>query len=61
MGSDVVGSQWRRNFHVPVLAILQVIFIILFSQLVVYDPNTVVGHGPGANEKALDAISQYPS
>ena len=52
---------WRRTFHLPVLAILQIVFIILFSQLVVYDPETVVGHEADANTKALEAIAAYPS
>ena len=53
--------EWRRNFHLPVLAVLQIVFIILFSQLVVYDPETVVGHEADANNKALEAIAAYPS
>ena len=37
--------QWRRALHIPVLIILQILFIILFGIFVVYDPETV-GYDP---------------
>jgi len=39
MKNDVY--QWRRALHVPVLIVLQVLFIILFAIFVVYDPESV--------------------
>ena len=33
---------WRRVAHIPLIIILQVIFIILFAQFVVYDEHSAV-------------------
>jgi len=34
--------SWRRVAHIPLIIILQVIFIILFAQFVVYDEHTAI-------------------
>ena len=34
--------KWRRVAHIPLIIILQVVFIILFAQFVVYDEHSVI-------------------
>ena len=33
---------WRRVAHIPLIIVLQVVFIILFAQFVVYDEHSAV-------------------
>ena len=35
--------QWRRALHIPLLVILQILFIILFACFVDYDPQSALG------------------
>ena len=35
--------QWRRALHIPLLVILQILFIILFACFVDYDPQSAIG------------------
>ena len=35
----VFSKQWMKYFHVHVLIFLQILFIILFSQFVIYNPH----------------------
>lgn len=58
--------RWRRAGHVPVLILLQVFFIILFSQFVIYDPRSAApGHtehdSKEASEEAKSILASYPS
>ena len=53
-------TDWRRVAHIPVLVTLQVIFIILFSQFVIYDPETAE-HTKKSKEKATEEMVLYPS
>ena len=34
--------QWRRVAHIPLIIILQIIFIVLFAKFVVYDEHSAV-------------------
>ena len=34
--------KWRRMGHIPMLIILQIVFIILFAQFVVYDEHSAI-------------------
>ena len=38
-------KHFMRFGHIPLLILLQVIFIILFATFVVYDPKSVQPHG----------------
>lgn len=35
--------QWRRALHIPLLVILQIVFIVLFAVFVEYDPQSALG------------------
>ena len=35
-------NHWKRVAHIPLIIILQIIFIILFAQFVVYDEHTAI-------------------
>ena len=35
--------QWRRALHIPLLVILQILFIVLFACFVEYDPKSALG------------------
>ena len=50
--------QWRRALHIPVLIVLQVIFIILFGIFVVYDPKSA---GLKDSSEDSSAYVGYPS
>ena len=49
----------RQFGHVPVMIILQIIFIILFAIFVVYKPNNVA-YGPDSLKKAKYMMEDYP-
>ena len=34
--------KWRRTAHIPLIIVLQIIFIILFAKFVVYDEHTAI-------------------
>ena len=57
--------QWRRAFHIPTLIVLQIVFVILFAQFVVYDPVSSIGRANAnvdkVNDEAKDKIAIYPS
>jgi hypothetical protein len=56
------GSKidWRRVGHIPVLIILQVIFIILFAKFVVYNPDNAYSTDSSYPE-AIESLGVYPS
>jgi len=57
-------SKWRKIGHIPVLIILQIVFIILFAKFVIYDPKEVIHDTPKTNgthlDKAEHTIAAYP-
>jgi len=52
-------SKWRRIGHIPVLILLQILFIILFAKFVVYDPNSVVHH-KNSNANGQAQVATFP-
>ena len=34
--------KWRRTAHIPLIIVLQIIFVILFAKFVVYDEHTAI-------------------
>jgi len=53
-------NSWRTSGHIPVLIILQVIFIVLFGLFVRYDPHTAI-KGPTSVSDSVGMItSTYP-
>jgi hypothetical protein len=53
-------AEWRRVGHIPVLIILQIIFIILFARFVIYHPDNAV-HSSHSNEQGIKLLELYPS
>lgn len=53
-------SKWRKIGHIPVLILLQILFIILFAMFVVYDPNSAVHHSK-STENGKAQVATFPS
>jgi len=58
-------SKWRKIGHIPVLILLQLLFIILFAKFVVYDPKGVVHHdatyfGKTSTELGQAQVDTFP-
>jgi len=58
-------SKWRKIGHIPVLILLQILFIILFAKFVVYDPKGVVHHdatnfGKTSTELGIAQVDTFP-
>jgi len=58
-------SKWRKIGHIPVLILLQILFIILFAKFVVYDPQGVVHHdaakfGKTSTELGIAQVDTFP-
>jgi len=51
-------SKWRKIGHIPVLILLQILFIILFAKFVVYDPQGVVHHDAAKFGKTSTELGQ---
>jgi len=52
-------SKWRKIGHIPVLILLQILFIILFAMFVVYDPNSAVHHSK-STENGKAQVATFP-
>ena len=53
--------HWRRSAHVPLLIFLEILFIILFAQFVVYNPESVTYEHDNSNANAQQVMMTYPS
>lgn len=51
-------TEWRRVGHIPVLIILQIIFIVLFAKFVIYNPDNAVHH-KHSNKNGIDMLQGY--
>ena len=54
------GVDWKKVFHIPVLIVLQLIFIILFGKFVVYNPDNAYSTDSSYPE-AIESLGVYPS
>ena len=52
-------AYWRRSGHIPVMIVLQIIFIILFAVFVVYNPENAL-YGKGTYDRAHSMMEDYP-
>lgn len=50
---------WRRAGHVPVMIVLQIIFIILFAIFVIYNPKNAQ-YGKHTNANGREIMKDYP-
>jgi len=52
---------WRRHGHIPVMLVLQIVFIVLFAVFVVYEPTTAEYHAKfGSKVRAKELMRDYP-
>ncbi len=62
MWSKLKPTYWRRYGHIPVMILLQIIFIILFGKFVVYNPENA-GYTPDTKtglDSAAGTMTTYP-